>query len=246
MEDNSSPENVFISINVDKPIGSTSEVKMRSLDESPVGTWQHWLEKRPYNCSGRCPVCQVRMEAKNVDPDYKAKYSMGYRNFLNVLDLSDSEPKVKVFAFGNSISKQLLTLVTRKGEGDYRKFDFTIQKRRTGPTDMNVEYMVIFEDLRPLTKEETLLAETKHDLNQYVQPATNEQLKSVAAGVVPSTPSNTTEDQSDKVTKQDLLVFKALCEVHGLEPAHFGVDMNNPPAKKIVDRLIADLKSETK
>src|ERR1700674_825672 len=69
-------------------VNGTTEVKLRILDETPIGTWRHWLGSRPYNCPGMstCPVCSVRMEAKKSDPaGYKKNYKLDYRYFFNVL-----------------------------------------------------------------------------------------------------------------------------------------------------------------
>src|ERR1700682_145889 len=83
-------------------VGLATEVKLRILDETPVGTWRHWLESRPYNCPGMdiCPVCRARNEAKKSDPvGYKKDYKLDYRYFFNVL----FNGQVKVYSFGSGV-----------------------------------------------------------------------------------------------------------------------------------------------
>src|SRR5947209_14381901 len=57
-----------------------------------------------------CPVCKVRSNAKDADPDgYRNDYPMRYRYFFNVLTEVNSAPGVKVFGFGQGLGDRKST-----------------------------------------------------------------------------------------------------------------------------------------
>src|SRR5260221_6639941 len=166
----------------DPAIGKTNEVRMRILDEEPVGVWRHWQDNKPYNCPGiaTCPICKVRMEAKKSDPEGCRKiYKMDFRYYFNVL----VNEQVKIFSFSSSLGRKLKMFFEKYG--DLRDYDVTIQKRKTGPLPMNVEYDAFFEGKAALSEKDAILAEEKYDLSEYAVPARLDDLKAVAHGETP-------------------------------------------------------------
>ena len=224
----------------DPPQGKTNEVKIRILDEEPVGVWRHWLDNRPFNCPGiaTCPVCKVRMDAKKADPDgFRAKYRMDYRYFFNVL----VNGQVKIFSFSSSVGRKLKTFLEKYG--DLRDFDVTITKRKTGPLPMNVEYDVLYEGKSKLSEEDTAKAENRYDLSEYIVPAHVADLKIVATGEMPGPTTQTTEEPrlSTRATKADMILLESLVHAKGFQLSDFGMIRESPPIKSVVDKLIQEL-----
>jgi hypothetical protein len=234
-------------------IKEATEVKLRILDETPVGTWRHWLGSRPYNCPGMdtCPVCKVRMEAKKFDPKgYKDTYKLDYRYFFNVL----FNGEVKVYSFGSGVGRKLKTF--QEKYGDLRDYDVTIQKRKTGPLVMNIEWDVFYGgEKMPLGAEDALTAETKHDTSEFVKPAKIEELRAVSQGETPvreapsaakieEVPEGFERFTKKSATRADMIVLKALIEAKNFTLGEFGIVESSPPAKDVVEKLIAELRAE--
>lgn len=235
-------------------VKEATEVKLRILDEVPVGTWRHWLAGRPYNCPGMdtCPVCKVRNAAKKNDPKgYKDEYKLDYRYFFNVL----FNGEVKIYSFGNGVGRKLKTF--QEKYGDLRDYDVTIQKRKTGPLVMNVEWDVFYGgEKTPLSVEEAAIAETKYDTSEFIQPAKLEDLRMVAAGEAPvrtgegsSAPKEEIPEGFERFTKKnatraDMIMLKALIEAKGFELGHFGIVDGTSLPKETVDKLIKELQVE--
>jgi hypothetical protein len=221
----------------DAPIGKTSEVKLRILDEEPQSVWRHWEGNRPYNCPGInfCPVCKVRMEAKKNDPEgYKKDFRMDYRYYFNVF----VDGKVKIFSFSSSVGRKLKMFLEKYG--DLRDYDVSIIKRKTGPLPMNVEYDVIYEGpAHPLEGVEDL---DRYDLTEYITPAKPEELKAVAAGETPPPPADSAGPT--KATKADMILLKAAIEAKGFNLSEFGFVESSPPPKSVVVKLLEELKAE--
>jgi hypothetical protein len=242
----------WLKIPTPEAINQATEVTLRILDESPVGTWRHWLGSRPYNCPGMntCPVCKVRMDAKKSDPTgYKKTYKLDYRYFFNVL----LGGEVKIYSFGNSVGRKLKTF--QEKYGDLRDYDVTIQKRKTGPLDMNVDYDVFYGgEKKALSTEDAVVAETKYDTSEFIQPAKIEDLKAVAAGETPvravdapsaakieEVPEGFERFTKKNATKADMIILKTLLELKNLQLSDFGFVETSPPAKDVVEKLIKEL-----
>lgn len=223
----------------DPPQGKTAEVRLRILDEEPLGVWRHWADNRPYNCPGIsvCPICKVRMEAKKNNPNgYRNDYRMDYRYFFNVF----TDGKVKIWSFSSGVGRKLKVFLEKYG--DLRDYDVSVRKRKTGPLPMNVEYDVIYEEKSALSLEDSATAETKYDLSEYIVPANQGDLSTVASGASPL-PSQSTAAPG-KATKADMIMLKALIERKGYELEHFGLIEDSPPSRDIILKLIDELKSE--
>ena len=226
----------------DPPQGKKNEVKIRILDEEPVGVWRHWLENRPFNCPGiaTCPVCKVRMDAKKADPDgFRAKYRMDYRYFFNVL----VNGQVKIFSFSSAVGRKLKTFLEKYG--DLRDFDVTITKRKTGPLPMNVEYDVLYEGKSKLSEEDTVKAENRYDLSEYIIPANVADLKIVATGEMPDPTAQAKEEPklSTRATKADMILLESLVHAKGFQLSDFGMIKDAPPIKSVVEKLIQELQT---
>jgi hypothetical protein len=236
-------------------VNKTTEVTLRVLDETPVGTWRHWLGSRPYNCPGMntCPVCKIRMEAKKSDPKgYKNEYRLDYRYFFNVL----FEHQVKIYSFSSGVGRKLQTF--QEKYGDLRDYDVTIQKRKTGPLVMNVEWDVFYGgEKTALSAEDTLTAENKYDTSELVQPSKIEDLRQVAQGETPArtvdapsavkveeVPEGFERFTKKSATRSDMIVLTALIKAKGFELSHFGIVDGDSLPKDVVEKLIAELKTE--
>jgi hypothetical protein len=230
----------------DPQLGKTTEVRLRILDEEPVGVWRHWQGSRPYNCPihdvkkegiGACPACKARFAAKKVDPDgYRANFKMDYRYYFNVF----VDGKVKIWSFSSGVGRKLKVFLEKYG--DLRDYDVSIRKRKTGPQIMNVEYDVIYETPTALSVEDALLAEDRYDLSEYIQPARQDELTAIASGESPL-PAESTAAPS-KATRADMIMLKTLVERKGFSLSDFGLVETSPPAKDVVTKLIEELKSE--
>lgn len=230
----------------DSPIGKTAEVRLRILDEEPIGVWRHWFGQRAYNCPGMdtCPVCSVRFTAKKNNPDgYKDEFRMDYRYYFNVY----FEGAVKVWSFTSGVGRQLKVFNERYG--DLRDYDVSVRKRKTGPMVQNVEYTIIYEMPAPLTLEQS--EANRYDRAEFIKPAPREALQSIARGEVPArtdtveeTPKTETHSASTKATKADMIMLKALVAEKNFELSDFGIVEASPPSKQVIDKLIKELQSE--
>lgn len=226
-------------------VGKTAELRVRILDEEPVGTWRHWLGNRPYNCPGyeKCPVCRVRSEAMKSDPDgYKNTYRIDYRSFLNVLH----DDKVAVFSVTPTIERKLKVFTERYG--DLRDYDISVMKRKTGTLKQNVEYDVIFEKQYALNDEQRAIAENRYDREQFVKPASREYLDQVAEGIEPTRENTAPVDEpkakTAKATKADMIMLKTLAEHKGWTLGELGIVEASPPPKDVIVKLIKELEQE--
>jgi hypothetical protein len=179
----------YVKIPDPKSPGDFEEVKLRFLEWPGNQVFQHWIgpdpqHVRPYNCPSRragCPACAERQIAKLKGEDHRAIHRISKKNFANVLEISD-DTKLKVYAFGPSVLSAVETLTTRKGKEDPTSYDITVVKRRTGTETFNIEYSAFQEDVRPLTKNEEVLAENKYDLTAETADATNEMIGAAIKG----------------------------------------------------------------
>jgi hypothetical protein len=220
-------------------LGKTTEVRLRILDEEPVGIWRHWQNGRAYNCPGIgvCPVCKVRMEAKKYDPEgYKNNFRMDYRYYFNVF----VDGKVRIWSFSSGVGRKLKVFLEKYG--DLRDYDISVRKRKTGPQVMNVEYDVIYEEKSALSVEDSALVETKYDLSPFIQPTPQEVLISISKGESPL-PTEPTAAPA-VATKADMIVLTSLIKAKGFELSHFGIVDGTALPKTVVAKLIEDLKSE--
>lgn len=235
----------------DAPVGKTTEVRLRILDEEPIGVWRHWLGSRPYNCPGMdtCPVCRVRFAAKKNDPTgYKDEYRMDYRYYFNVYvaGKDGAEGAIKIYSFPSGVGRKLKVFVEKYG--DLRDYDVSIQKRKTGNAPQNIEYNVIFEEKSALTLEQT--EASKYDLTEYIKPAGFIELEAVARGEAPtynkdeSTSTDSEPVKSNKATRADMIMLKALMAEKNFQLGDFGLVESSPPSKEVVTKLIQELKIE--
>lgn len=228
----------------DAEVGKTTEVRMRILDEQPIGVWRHYFGGRPYNCEGldRCPVCKVRFEAKKNHPDtYKEDYRMDYRYYFNVF----VDGAVKIYSFPSGVGRKLKMFEGKYG--DLRDYDISIQKRKTGMDPKNVEYTPIFEEKSALTIEQS--EAVKYDLTDYIKPALHEDLISISRGETPvpvSQDNGLTPEpvKAGKATKADMIMLKALMAEKNFELGDFGLVEASPPSKEVIAKLIDELKKK--
>lgn len=226
--------------------GDRTEVRMRVLGGDPndpavpVGVWVHWLQGKPFNCPGiqsGCPVCEAR---KNAPPDkQKTDFPLRSKSFFNVLVDENGKPAVKVFSFGFGVSKDLKSFTEKYG--DLRNYDITVRKEQVGRLPMNVDYSVFYEGTSPLTDAQKEAAQTLHDLAQFTKPASFEDLRQVANGVVP-------DPQAQKVvTTDDMERAHLLGEIRKRIPAdldlkNFGI--NEDTTNEKLESLLKSLKGE--
>lgn len=184
----------------DPATGDVTEAKLRLLEWPGKQTIQHWIgpdanHLKPYNCPNApttpngtwrsrngCPACAARSAAKLRGEDYRALHRMNKKVYVNALDLSSDDPKLKILPMGASIVKAIETLTTRKGKEDPTTYDITLIKRKTGPEKFNVEYSVFFEEVRPLNAKEQTAAQTLFDLSVETKDAPNDLISSAIAG----------------------------------------------------------------
>jgi hypothetical protein len=164
------------------------------------------------------------------------------------------EHEVKVLSFSNSVGRKLKVFLEKYG--DLRDYDVTIQKRKTGPLTMNVDYDVFYGgEKSPLSTEDALTAETKFDTSEFVKPAKIEELRAVAAGETPvreapsaakieEVPEGFERFTKKSATRADMIMLKTLLELKNLTLGDFGFVETSPPAKDVVEKLIAELQAE--
>lgn len=181
-------------------VGEVAEARLRLLEWPGVQAIQHWIgpdstHMRPYNCPNAprnaqdtwhskngCPACTERQVAKLKGEEYRNVHRMSKKIFVNVLDLSGAEPKLKIFSMGPSIITAIETLTTRKGRENPTTYDLTLVKRKTGNERFNVEYSVFYEDVRQLSDEEKEAAKTLYDLSGETQVASNDAIAAAIKG----------------------------------------------------------------
>ncbi len=234
-------------------IGKTTEVRVRILDEEAIGTWRHWLGRRPYNCPGFdiCPVCKARKQASKDDPDnYKNEFKLDYRYFLNVLYYDPEGNAVKIWSLTSTVGRKLK--VFEEKYGDMRNYDISIRKRKTGEMDQNIEYDVIYEKESALSTENQAIAENRFDRQPFIVPAEYEALKQVAQGIEPqynggllkAAEPEQPKSKTNKASKSDMITLKALVEAKGFELGDFGIVEATPPPKDVIQKLIEELAKE--
>lgn len=221
-----------------KKVYDFTEYRVRILDDEPADVWQHWHEKRPYNCPGfrNCPLCSARSKLKDVDPEaYKNTFAMRRRYYFNVLVQENGEPVVRVFGFGPSVAKKLWSFHEKylNEDGPLSKYDVSIRQTKTGSLAQNVEYDVLKEKVRELTDDEKVAALSLLDLSQFTQPASLDVLQQLVA-----------KPEVDNEKKQKLLQLEKLTqEVKGITLDHLGVNEDTPIS--LLDALIESFQQDS-
>lgn len=228
-----------------KNVGDKTEVRMRVIAGDPVdpgvpvGVWVHWLQGKPYNCNGPapCPVCAAR---KEVSPDkQKTDFPLRSKQFFNVLVEDNGKPTVKVFSFGYGVSKDLKSFAEKYG--DLRKYDITVRKEQVGRLPMNVDYSVFFEGFSDLTEVQQEAAQTLHDLSQFTKPASFDDLKQVARGVIPT--AQAVEGPTTNDMERDHLIGEVKKRIPAdLDLKNFGIYDDSPNEK--IESLLKSLRGE--
>lgn len=230
-------------------VGDADDIKMRILNESPTSVWQHWLKNRPFNCLGTqaCPVCVARNRARKAGGDaYKNDFRLSYRGMFNVLVRDErNEPVVKVFGFGPGVEKNLKAFYDKYG--DLRGYYISIRKRKTGPRQQDVEYVLFYEG-KADERESTDSLEL-YDLDKYIQPASIEDLVYVARGELPperesSQPESSGMDVFAPGADNLLAQFEAVASKKNMTLAQFGIDGSKPLSdrdRELVQALIKQL-----
>lgn len=152
----------------------------------------------------QCPICLLRVEifaTKNPAWENLAK-NMGtkVRCFCNVVDLDNPQVHWKqnqqsewvvrphVWGYGNLVHKQFMSICRRKNAGieDCQiGRNIEVEKKRTGPELMNVDYLVGDSDSTPIPPELMPVVHGAWDLADLGKPSTMDQLRQVAAKIDP-------------------------------------------------------------
>lgn len=189
--------------------GGKATVKLRLLDYPGVQVFRHWIgegkSKRPYICPGKrggCPACKERAIVKVKGGEYRDVYRMDVRRVVNVLELSEEDPKLKVWQYGPSIEKRFTATIERGSKySDPTAYDITLMKRKTGPATFNVEYDVFVDEHRELTSVEKALLTQKYDIKAESVPATPDQIQAAMNGQVPVKEQTASPELRAKVSK---------------------------------------------
>lgn len=195
------PEQKYLKVpdaawNEEEHRGGKVTVKLRLLDYPGVLVFRHWIGdgkiKRPFICPGRknnCPACRERSIIKVKGGNYQDVYRMDARRFVNVLELSEDDPKLKIWQYGPSIEKRFTATIER-GEkyADPTSYDITLMKRKTGKEPFNVEYDVFVDSHRDLTAIEKAIASQKYDIKSETKPNTPEEIEAAMKGNTVSNP----------------------------------------------------------
>lgn len=231
-------DNIWLKFEPLNNAGDFSQITMRILGgdpsnpSEPMGVWVHWLNNRPYNCSGfdECAVCQARKQAMRDDPlNYRKRYSINFKYFFNVL-VEDNGPKVKVYSFGGGLGKKLKSY--QEEYGDLRDYDIKVRKTKVGSRMQDIDYDPFYMGAKSLfTKEQIETAKTQmHDLKPFVEPASSSDLAAVARGEAPDASgvagNSESPDTSNLLVKLEDIVAQRQMTLGDLE-----VDAGTSPAR---------------
>lgn len=173
--------------------GGKVTTKLRLLDYPGVLVFRHWIgegkNRRPFICPGKrgnCPACKERSTVKLRGGDYVNTHRMDARRWVNVLELSEEDPKLKIWQYGPSIEKRFTATIERGDKyADPTSYDITVMKRKTGKEPFNVEYDVFVDGHRELTGTEKALATQRFDLKAETKPANPEDIAAAIRGETP-------------------------------------------------------------
>lgn len=209
-----SPEQKYVRLpdpewNEEERRGGKVTAKLRLLDYPGVQVFRHWIgegkSKRPYICPGKkagCPACRERGIVKLKGGDYQSIYRMDVRRVVNVLELSEEDPKLRIWQYGPSVEKRFSATIERGDKySDPTAYDITLMKRKTGGATFNVEYDVFVDEMRPLNSTEKALLTQKYDLKTEATPATPEQIEAAMQGQAPEKAQTVTPELKAKVAK---------------------------------------------
>lgn len=150
-----------------------NRIRIVSLPELTV---KHWINNQSIMCPGIQGNCEYCKKAMGSPPDVHAKLKARAQYCFVVIDRSDGG--VKIAQFPKTIFNEIKNL---RNDPDYKyttdimPYDITINKKKTGPLDMNVKYSILPGKENPLTEEEKAQVAAHQTIKQYVESLAQKQ-----------------------------------------------------------------------
>ncbi len=150
-----------------KLIEGANRIRIVSLPELTV---KHWMNNTSIMCPGIQGNCEYCKRAMGSPPDVHAKLKARAQYCFMIIDRADGN--IKIAQFPKTIYNEIKDL---RKDPDYQwdteimPYDITINKKKTGPLDMNVKYSILPGKATPLTEDEIKRISAHQTIKQYAE-----------------------------------------------------------------------------